>query len=42
MATSVFMKLLESTPSRYDRGIKFLTWGAHQKILREISTKYII
>jgi demethylmenaquinone methyltransferase/2-methoxy-6-polyprenyl-1,4-benzoquinol methylase len=41
MSTTVFMKLLESTPSRYDRGIQLLTWGAHQKILQEISTQYI-
>jgi len=41
MSTTVFMKLLESTPSRYDRGIQLLTWGAHPKILQEISTKYI-
>lgn len=41
MSTTVFMKLLESTPGRYDRGIKLLTWGAHQQILREISTHFI-
>ncbi|MFX0197211.1 MAG: corrinoid protein-associated methyltransferase CpaM [Candidatus Hodarchaeota archaeon] len=42
MSTTVFMKLLESAPDRYDRGIKILTWGNHLKIIREIVTQFIL
>ncbi len=41
MSTTVFMKLLESTPARYDRGIKLLTWGNHQKLIQEIVSQHI-
>ncbi len=42
MSSTVFMKLLESSPSRYDRGMKLLTWGNHLKLIQEISSQYIM
>lgn len=42
MSTTVFMKLLESAPDRYDRGMNLLTWGNHLKIIREIVSQFIL
>jgi demethylmenaquinone methyltransferase/2-methoxy-6-polyprenyl-1,4-benzoquinol methylase len=35
------MKLLESSPDRYDRGMTLLTWGNYNKIHKEIISQYI-
>ena len=35
------MKLLESAPARYDRGMQLLTWKNHLKLLQEIVSRYI-
>ncbi len=35
MSTLVYMKLLEKTPARYDRGMRFLTLGRIDRIKRE-------
>ncbi|MDH5695495.1 MAG: class I SAM-dependent methyltransferase [Dehalococcoidia bacterium] len=41
MASYVFMKILESAPRRYDRGINILTLGQSKRIQREIVENYI-
>jgi len=42
MSTFVLMKILESAPSRYDKGIYLLTWGrldrAYQRLVSEIQS----
>ena len=41
MSTIVFMKILETAPSRYDKGIRILTLGKDHIIKTEIVNKYI-
>jgi len=41
MASYVFMRVLESAPQRYDRGINMLTLGHSKRIQREIVENYI-
>lgn len=41
MASSVFMKVLESAPTRYDRGIVLLTLGKIRTLQQEIVGRYI-
>jgi FkbM family methyltransferase len=41
MASYVFMKILESAPQRYDRGINILSLGQIGKIRRDIVESYI-
>lgn len=41
MASYVFMKILESAPERYDKGISILSLGQSQQIQRKIVKGYI-
>ncbi|UCH43637.1 MAG: class I SAM-dependent methyltransferase [Dehalococcoidales bacterium] len=41
MASYVFMKILESAPARYDRGIEILSLGQNKRVQREIVDNYI-
>jgi ubiquinone/menaquinone biosynthesis C-methylase UbiE len=41
MASYVFMKILESSPRRYDAGINLLSLGQSSRIQRDIVEKYI-
>ena len=41
MASYVFMKVLESSPRRYDVGIKILSLGQNERVKREIVKNYI-
>ena len=41
MASYVFMKILESAPQRYDRGINILSLGQSKRIQQEIVENYI-
>jgi len=41
MFSFVFMKVLESTPKRYDRGINFFSMGRADAIKRRITDEYI-
>jgi ubiquinone/menaquinone biosynthesis C-methylase UbiE len=41
MASYVFMKILESSPKRYDTGINLLSLGQSNRIQREIVENYI-
>ena len=41
MASQVFMKILESAPQRYDRGINLLSLGQSKRIQQEIVGNYI-
>lgn len=41
MSTTVFMKLLESTPNRYDRGMELLTWSNHLKLIQDIVSRFV-
>jgi len=41
MASYVFMKILESSPQRYDAGINLLSLGQSNKIQRDIVENYI-
>lgn len=41
MASYVFMKILESAPQRYDRGINILSLGQSSRIQQEIVENYI-
>jgi len=41
MASYVFMKVLESSPRRYDVGIKMLSLGQSDRVKREIVKNYI-
>jgi len=38
---SIFMKVLESSPSRYDRGIRILTFGKDFEIKKKIVSDYV-
>ena len=39
MSTYVLMKVLESTPERYDRGIRILSGGAIDRVYEEIARR---
>jgi len=39
--TSIIMKVLESSPSRYDRGIRIITFGKDIEIKRKIVSNYV-
>ena len=41
MSTSVFMKILETSPRRYDRGIRIITLGKDLMIKKKIVSEYI-
>ena len=41
MASYVFMKILESAPTRYDRGIEILSLGENKRVQRDIADNYI-
>ena len=41
MCSYVFMKLLESSEKRYDKGINLLTLGNTRRVKEEIASKYI-
>ncbi|MFV1958337.1 MAG: corrinoid protein-associated methyltransferase CpaM [Planctomycetota bacterium] len=41
MSTLVYMKLLERTPARYDRGMRLLTLGRIDRIKREIARRWV-
>lgn len=41
MSTLVYMKLLEQTPAKYDRGMRLLTLGRIDRIKREIATSWV-
>lgn len=41
MSSYVFMKILESAPQRYDRGIGILSLGQSKRIQRDIVDNYI-
>jgi len=41
MSTMVYMKILEQTPARYDRGMRILTLGRIDRIKREIASVWI-
>ncbi len=41
MSTLVYMKLLEQTPAKYDRGMRLLTLGRIDKIKREIADAWV-
>jgi len=41
MASYVFMKILESAPTRYDRGIEILSLRENKRIQRDIADNYI-
>jgi ubiquinone/menaquinone biosynthesis C-methylase UbiE/NAD-dependent dihydropyrimidine dehydrogenase PreA subunit len=41
MFSYIFMKILESRPSRYDRGINILTGGHAKRVKREIVDKWV-
>ncbi len=41
MSTLVYMKMLEQTPAKYDRGMRILTLGCIDKIKREISDRWV-
>jgi demethylmenaquinone methyltransferase/2-methoxy-6-polyprenyl-1,4-benzoquinol methylase len=41
MSSYVFMKILESAPERYDRGIEILSLGQSKRVQREIVNNYI-
>ena len=38
MSTTVYMKMLEQTPAKYDRGMRILTLGRIDRIKREIAS----
>ncbi|MBN2293381.1 MAG: methyltransferase domain-containing protein [Pirellulales bacterium] len=42
MFNYVYMKLLESQPDRYDRGIKWLSLGQSETVKRRIVAEYVI
>lgn len=41
MSTLVYMKMLEQTPAKYDRGMRILTLGRIDKVKREIADRWI-
>jgi ubiquinone/menaquinone biosynthesis C-methylase UbiE len=41
MSTLVYMKLLEQTPAKYDRGMRILTLGRIDRIKREIASTWV-
>ncbi|GMU21405.1 MAG: hypothetical protein AMXMBFR13_14980 [Phycisphaerae bacterium] len=41
MSTLVYMKLLEQTPAKYDRGMRLLTLGRIDRIKREIALTWV-
>ncbi len=41
MSTLVYMKILEQTPAKYDRGMRILTLGRVDRIKREIASVWI-
>ncbi len=41
MSTLVYMKLLEQTPAKYDRGMRLLTLGRIDRIKREIAERLV-
>lgn len=41
MSTLVYMKMLEQTPAKYDRGMRMLTLGRIDEIKREIAAHWI-
>jgi len=41
MSTLVYMKILEQTPAKYDRGMRILTLGRIDRIKREIASVWI-
>ena len=41
MSTLVYMKMLEQTPARYDRGMRILTLGRIDRIKREIASAWV-
>ena len=41
MSTLVYMKMLEQTPAKYDRGMRVLTLGRLDRIKREIASSWV-
>ncbi len=41
MSTLVYMRMLEQTPTKYDRGMRILTFGCIDRIKREIASTWI-
>ena len=41
MSTLVYMKILEQTPAKYDRGMRILTLGRIDRIKREIASLWV-
>ena len=41
MSTLVYMKLLEQTPAKYDRGMRVITLGRVDRIKREIAAGWV-
>ena len=41
MSTTVYMKMLEQTPAKYDRGMRILTLGRIDRIKREIASRCV-
>ena len=41
MSTLVYMKMLEQTPAKYDRGMRLLTLGRIDRIKREIASVWV-
>lgn len=41
MSTMVYMKILEQTPAKYDRGMRILTLGRIDRIKREIASSWV-
>lgn len=41
MSTLVYMKMLEQTPAKYDRGMRILTLGRIDEIKREIASHWV-
>jgi len=41
VSTLIFMKLLEQTPSKYDRGMRILTLGRIDRIKHEVASRWV-
>lgn len=41
MSTLVYMRMLERTPAKYDRGMRLLTLGRIDRIKREIASAWV-
>ena len=41
MSTLVYMKMLEQTPAKYDRGMRILTLGRIDHIKHEIASSWV-